>query len=393
MRNIYRGAIFILLLILPLISNQFDLRINYILYIFAFLLLPVYLKSLPSLSQKLKKDWTMLFFVLFLASATISTIFSLDKKQSLLQLVFFLSSFIIFAGIKSFFRDFKSKQTVAFILVLATFLPSLASVYNTFFLHVVRREPTDMGFLWVYFGHNHLSALLLFTIPLAFYFLKIYWNDRTRRILWLLAICYLLFALYLTFARASIISLLLAFFFSLIVFRLFSWQKITTISLLFLLVIVTIFGKSTGSAKQFGVGKSDLTNKTRVIYWRQAIDNFIKNPLWGSGLDTFRVVSRTSERTVTPTTYYTHNFFLQMLSDAGILGFLTSIGLIFSVFWHGYKKISPKIGAIKIVIRKEGLLLLALWVGLLASTLNAFVDFDWQLPTIFFLFWLIAGIF
>jgi O-antigen ligase len=180
----------------------------------------------------------------------------------------------------------------------------------------------------------------------------------------------------------------LAFIFIAFLFRPKLSPKAIIGVLLLVVTISLVFAGLVGQAKQFKIRKYGLENsQTRLIYSQLAFENFMVKPWVGSGLDTFQFVSRTSEKTTQLSTNYAHNFFLQMFSDAGILGFLTSFGLVFSVLWLGLKKIKEKGQT------KERLLLMMFWLGILASALNGLVDFDWQIPTVFFLFCLIGGLF
>ena len=75
-----------------------------------------------------------------------------------------------------------------------------------------------------------------------------------------------------------------------------------------------------------------------------------------------------------------------MLSDGGIFGFLGSFLLIFYLFWKSYIR---TLNSLKSV---NNYLYFSIWVGIFASLLNAMIDFDWQLPTVFLLFWILIGI-
>lgn len=380
----YQILILILVAALPFFPKQLDIRIVYGIFVLAILLLPLFLRKVKS--QLVSRFPVTPFFLFFLLVGLASTIYSSDPKRSALGLLLFLAYFTIFTVSGSIFRDLKSKRRLAAVLICVTFLLSLVSVYNTFFLHYVNRETQGVSFFWVYFGHNHLSALLLFAIPLTFYFQEIFWPKKILRLAILLVQAFLFFSLIFTFARLSFVSLLTAFASSVVLFRLVSRKKMVAVFLTIALILTLILGGSLTQVRKFGVYKQELTNKERLIYWRQAWENFLKHPLTGSGLDTFRFVGKASEKTKQKT-YYAHNFFLQMLSDTGILGFFSSLGLIFSALWLGFKRVREKWQT------KEGFLLSMFWLGLLASTLNSLVDFDWQLPTVFFIFWLIAGVF
>jgi len=362
------------------------MRINYAIIGFAILTFPLFFKNVK---EDIKSgNITTIFFILFLIACSFSTIFSIDQDRSIPQLLLYYAYFIIFTSIRSIFPTLRSKEVLTFLFLLLTSILSVISLYHTLILKYVNRASEGVSFMWVYFGHNHLAALLIFALPLSVYFLKKYWHKKYAPVL-LLTAYFLLFTLFLTFSRASLISLISACAFIIFFFRFVPKQKIP------LFFIIGSFGLLlsfiTPIAKQVGVTKPDVLSSARPVYWKTAIVNGLSHPITGTGLDTFRHLSyNTSSRVLKAD--YAHNFFLQILSDTGILGFLSSIGLIGSVLWKAARRVF-EIRNLKFEIRNsQKALLLAFWVGLLASTLNTIVDFDWQLPTVFLVFWLFAGL-
>jgi O-antigen ligase len=118
----------------------------------------------------------------------------------------------------------------------------------------------------------------------------------------------------------------------------------------------------------------------RLIYWQRAFDNFVQKPFTGSGLDTFNIVNKTR-----PFAYYAHNFFIQILSDSGIFGFLANTLLIGVIFWRAYNVVMIAMD------KRKRLFYLSIFVGVLSSTFLAAIDVDWHLPTVFLIFWIFAG--
>ncbi len=379
----YQLMVFILLGIVVFIPVQIDVRVNYIIWILALILLPVFVKNF--LSDIKSKNPITIFFLLFLLASALSTIFSIDQKRSLLTFFTYVSYFIIFTSIRTIFPSLKSKYLLTTSYILLTTILSIISLYKTLIGNYVNRETEGVSFMWMYYGHNHLSALLIFAVPISLYFLKVNWDNLKLRIL-LLVTCYLLLlSLFFTFGLSSMISLALTFLIVILLFRKSLNVRIPIIAVLITVSLFAIFSLTVFStikeAKGIGIRKnSPGSMQARLIYWQNAFDNFVSRPLIGSGLDTFRIINRTSKRKLPLGSYYAHNYFLQMLSDAGILGFASTILFIFSVIWESFKKI------------KMRLFYLAIWTGLFASIINTFFDFDWQMPTVFLIFWLFAAI-
>lgn len=386
MVKIYQIISILLLITLSFIPKQIDTRINYAIIGFAILSFPLFFKNVKEDIKR--RNIATIFFILFLIACSFSTIFSIDLDRSIPRLLLYYAYFIIFTSIRSILPTHKSKELFTGCYLLVVVILSFISLYHTLVLHYVNRASEGVSFMWVYYGHNHLSALLIFSLPMSLYFLKKYWHKKYAPVL-LLTAFFLLFTLFLTFSRASLISLISASVFSIFFFRFIPKQKIP------LFFIIGSFGLLlsfiTPIAKQVGVTKPDVLSSARPVYWKTAIVNGLSHPITGTGLDTFRHLSyNTSSRVLKAD--YAHNFFLQILSDTGIFGFLSSIGLIGSVLWKSARRVF-EIRNLKLEIRNSPkALLLAFWVGLLASTLNTMVDFDWQLPTVFLIFWLFAGL-
>lgn len=340
-----------------------------------------------------RKDDVTIFFLLFIVASAISTFFSEDRNLSLVQLMFFIFCFVIFTSIRSVFPNHKQKELFVLGYLLFTIILSSISLYNTLIAQDIARTH-GLSFMWIYYGHNHLSAILLFTIPVTFYFLWNNWKSKIFRYIFLLISGHILFAMYFTFARASMFSLFLATLFALIIFvkRKLTFKTIICVRII-VAVLLLLFGVLLTSTNNFTTKipfRFDETNM-RIIYWQQAIINFKSHFLFGSGLDTFNLKSHLPAYLKDKDymrSSYVHNFFLQILSDAGILGFLTSIMLIFITLQRIVRKIIAK----STIVLSDKYLSIALFVGILASTINALVDFDWQIPTVFLIFWVIVGL-
>jgi O-antigen ligase len=189
------------------------------------------------------------------------------------------------------------------------------------------------------------------------------------------------------------ISLAISFLIALLLFgKTISHKKFPFKKVYFMIfLIIALFGISsfylfsqTKGIKQLKLWKDPVAYAgARFIYWQAAYDNFLKNPLAGTGLDTFgEALTKYGNIGKAAHTRYAHNFFIQMLSDAGVFGFLTSIVLIISILWQAARRASET----------RNFLYVAIFTGLLSSTFLAMIDFDWHVPTVFLFFWTFASI-
>lgn len=374
---------YILLFTIPLVPVQLDRRITYAIILYALVLLPVFLKSLK---DKLgKRDKSTILFLIFLSAAALSTIFSIDFEKSAIQLLLFLAYFVIFVSVGKVFDNPKSRRRLALVFLLVTSILAIVSLYNTAILHLNNREPFGAGFIWVYYGHNHLSALLVFAIPIAVYFA--FSKNKNRSALlhttYYILLTTLLVAFYFTFARASQVSLLATVIFAVIIYELIGQKATLLVLAISLAAIGIILAGSATPTQRLGFFKyASLQNNTRLVYWQQAIENAKAHPFLGTGPDTFGFVNHASG-SKTLKTFYAHNFFLQTLTDSGLFAAVAGIALITSVL----------INTVKSSLRKKEGLAIALTIGLLASTINSLFDFDWQLPAVFLIFWMFSGLF
>ncbi|OGH11906.1 MAG: hypothetical protein A2857_02275 [Candidatus Levybacteria bacterium RIFCSPHIGHO2_01_FULL_36_15] len=388
MLKIYKFTVYLVVFILPLFVKQAFQNTVFPIFLSAIFISPVFYKSISIFinqfnEKMLKKRATTSFFMMFLVVSFFSSALSVDKLRSVSQLGLFIASFIVFEGVKYLFNNIEDKKKIAIILILSVLFLSVLSLYGTLVIHYV--SFIDLSFYGLYFGHNHLSALLVFAIPLTGYFMFI--NKENRKFYPLFA-CFGIFFLALlnTYSRASVLALIISVYLTVIIFDLASKKKILLISAGVLFAIFVLDRNIISFSGDFEILKSQ-SSAIRIQYWNRAINNFLAHPVLGSGPNTFGFSSKIAS------TDSAHNFFLQMLSDVGIFGFLTSLGLIIAVFINAYRVTSRSLKSLNNRRKAEGYFFLALWIGILASALNNLVDFDWQIPTVFYIFWILAGLF
>lgn len=385
---VYQLLTILLIFSLPFFPKQYveaslQSLIAIFIVLFSICLLPIFFRALL---DDIKRKFIPTFcFLVFLIPLTIATIFSIDREQSIFQLRLFLSYFVIFVSSRVIFPNLRSKDLLAGLYLLLVSCLSFISLYNTLVRHLVNREETS--FLWIYYGHNHLSSLLIFAIPLCLYFLFIHWKDSKVLPLILATFSLFVISLLFTFSIGAMISLALSLSFAV----LFFWKTLPLKKVYFIVFFIVAFlgisslylFSTNKGIKTINLRKNPYTNVShRFIYWQRAFDNFVNRPLTGSGLDTFHIANSQTP----PFSRYTHNFFIQMLTDSGIFGFLGSLALIGAVFWHGYNTIKTTLS------KRKRLFYLSLFVGVLASTMFATIDIDWHLPTVFLFFWIFASL-
>jgi O-antigen ligase len=243
--------------------------------------------------------------------------------------------------------------------------------------------------LYASYGHNHFATLLLLFLP--YFWQKIILKEKMKNKsepYWLLFFYIILF---LSFARVAIVLALLQIL-TLIFFNIRQLRKLSLSKqkllrnlgyfLSLVLVFLTVFVlQASSSPSQFCKNKDstfqhfckDVTQDDRLIYWKHAVDFFRQKPLIGHGLNSFVLVFRNQAKSDISVARYTHNEFLQILTDTGLIGSI----LFFIPFFIFLTS------SIIRVFKKPFSRNQALVLGVLASYLIVVFDFDWQFTAVF----------
>ena len=121
----------------------------------------------------------------------------------------------------------------------------------------------------------------------------------------------------------------------------------------------------------------------RLALWQNALEKFLKDPLFGSGFGSFG--GAVAARRI-PGSYYIDNFYLKTLVESGLIGLLALVWLLGSALRAGYaayKKIAG--GELKILSA-------AILTGLLGVAAHNLVENIFEVPMMATYFWLLAGI-
>lgn len=130
-----------------------------------------------------------------------------------------------------------------------------------------------------------------------------------------------------------------------------------------------------------GILIKPLSADSRLSYWSQAVRAVAGDP-FGYGVETFRFQSLFFRKPGEATSGYVHNQYLSMFTETGIIGGILFLWLVITALRQPHRRAAET----------GDKLTAALTAGLIASAAAAVLDFDWQFPSIFLLFWLIAGV-
>ncbi len=133
---------------------------------------------------------------------------------------------------------------------------------------------------------------------------------------------------------------------------------------------------------------------TRKWMWRAGWDIFKDHPLLGSGTASYQLLFehyRIPEAQIAP--IYTHNDYLNILSNLGILGFLLFFGPCGWILWKAWRAWQKKPFKVVIKDKKEKrrrtpfskMMLGGLLIAFMGFSLHLFVDFHFEIPALLFM--------
>lgn len=338
---------------LALPQIQFSLKIfDFFIPIFMFILILLKLSGGIKLSDERKPPLLNYFFMFYLW-VLLSALWSQEKDFSLLY------SFLLIINFMYFYIGYiyinKEKEFWIFLLCWGVFL-----VFNVFvavsqkiwggvpFLKLW--EVRGVSEIWTtrvrgIFTHaNSLSAFMSLSITLMIGFL-LYKKTHPyiKKIMYILIpLCALSIAL--SYSRTGYLSLvIISYLFLMYYFLLqkkikkFIYYSFLTLILigLTLLLLQKLFPDILLRISSITWGKRDISTVTRIIFWKEAVKLFLKNPLTGIGIGQFAFTK------VSGAHLHAHNVYFNILAELGIIGIMIFIKILYEIYKliiHYYKQ-------------------------------------------------------
>lgn len=351
--------------------------------------LPLFLLGLVSGEIDFKKlpGWLMIFWLIFLISVTTSVVASASQISSipaffqLLAIFLFFNLFLLTAGKESL-------QSAVWLIFLVSFLLSFLGFH--YLLPWVEKPAAGMNLVYATYGHSHLADYLLLVIPFALTLFLAAKKEKPKFFFGGLLLFYLI-SFVLTFSRGAFLVLPPAILLLILLLKpktaakkLISWLFILVpIGLLLLILIFSLssFGIEAKLAQpQHWLVKQIVKpsfQAKRLDYWRQALEGFLARPLFGFGWGTFEIVALRFQNVPAGWSSFTHSFYLQVLTEAGIFAFLSFLTFLFLSLHRIWQLIMKN---------KRNPFLLGGFGAILAPCLHSFVDYDWHFPAVFLTF-------
>jgi O-antigen ligase len=355
--------------------------------IIAFLFLVILqLLPIPSALLKIISPKTHFIYERYLSAVDFLRLHSLSfysllTKEELIKFIAFLIVFFVPLNVFAKKRQFKR----AFFTII--FLGLTLAFYGVAKKYFILGKATTESFS-TFGNRNHYAGYMVMVAPLAISY-AIYCENKFKRVIFSFIGVIICASIFLSLSRAGSLSLLFSLLIMVLVMikekRLKNTFWIIGISILLAALLASIAGIAAIEERftQFWQG---LSVRGEVV--RDSLSMVKDFPLFGIGWGNFRYVFPLYQKfAISPNYYkYLHNDHLQLIVEVGLVGAALYFAFLFKVFWEIFAKLKNRHDYFTKSFVLGGL------CGLLAVIFHSFFDFNFHIPAISFLFWLMLGL-
>ena len=334
-----------------------------------------------------------IFYVSLLVWMVISSFYSKNVGESIVEVVKMFAFLVIFAVTYTFIKINPKVQNLFLIIFAVTTSVLVLKDLPSFILKELKG---GLHFGGSFFWHNQTAGFLLFVIPILLSLFFIARNIFVKSILLVLTILCII-SMIVTYSRGGWLSLLGSLF----LFAALNIKKIKiNLKLIFIIAIIgcilafsSIFINPHIGMQRLQTIVAELSPQTRTVSGNlrlQAAQNSLKMiksfPLFGVGPGAFGASYYAFQTSPWLYSRYAHNHFLHTAAEVGLPGFFLFAGLFITVFITIIKKRKKLVGP------KTNPLILGLLAALFGSFLHSFIDFDWSIISLYSIFWILLAI-
>lgn len=338
-------------------------------------------------SNKVFQFKPFIFLVLFIVWGFISYFYALNQEEVIVKAIRWVQLPISLFILLNFFKsDYLTYVKVISVIVSSILIVELYFTYSTYF-QLTQLSAYDFTYAFILKGatgnKNINAASLLIKTPFLIYLISLFRNHLFKYLLAgvLIMTTYMVFILS---SRSSIIALF--FVISILIIRYIylsvrnkSMIKDTSYflilgGLLFSVMLFSVRFNNTNSAsiikRASTVNLEDTSTQQRLRFYQHSLDQTLNNLIIGVGLGNWKIKSVDyDKKDVVGYTipYHTHNDFLEISSELGIIGLILYL-LIF---------IFPFLGIFQ---HKEGNKLINVNTIILLAGIIYFIDANLQFP-------------
>ena len=378
-------SLFLILAFFLPISNA-TIEISFCLIYLCFLIRIVLEKPTSNNIRKFFKNRINLSLLVFFIFIGLSLFKSgpLIKKSFIAWIFKWGEGFLLFYFAQTFLKQKHVKILLA-ILILSTLLICIDGIYQQIkgvdFINGYKSIKINglFGVRATFPHYNDFGAFLTVMFFVCAGFLKEIKNNKIKALLFLI-ILFIVANIFLTYSRGTwvtflIISLLAVFF---------SERNYKIFCLVFLIFFILTLTNIYLTKERFLLIFKEGGDTGRLGVWKMAIDMAKDSPFLGKGIGLFMdYFSRNPTSCSGYQSYYqyTHNCYLQILAETGLLGLLPFLWFLGELLFGIYNRMKKKIDYI----------ITGLFWGFLAFLFHSFFDTHLYSLKLSILFWLLAS--
>ena len=392
-------CIILITILLPFLNGKSDsIILPFACLLLGFLLMLILYLN-PPLNTNAKhifKKLPTLAIIIFLLVLLASNFFSVTPYFSwfcFLETMVFVSIFIVLSSL-TFSQKFLETFSLIFLGTATTL--SLIGIY----IYEMGHSTLITSILY---NPNVFASYLLFSLPLALYFL-FNSSERKRSLLFAILAILLFSTFILTKSRGGLISAIPSL--PLLVLLFHRQQGIKKIAKIILILLIGCFLLTTTlsslRAKEIEspiISKSTYTYLAQVEtslsdrskFWQGTISMFREKPFLGWGLSSFETIYPRYQSSAVEYAKYPHNYYLGLLGETGIAGAIFFYTFIISLIYLGFKSIQKTLN--KDFGDKKIILSSVFFLSILSSIIHSSLDFNWNFQVNLLTFFILAGIF
>jgi O-antigen ligase/Tfp pilus assembly protein PilF len=405
-------SIFTIFISLFINNKVYNHRVNqqFILILFAINFLCTFIiKALSSEKIIFIKSKLYLPICFFTALLTVSLFLGNNIAVSLGDYLNFISYIILFFIALNFIKSEKDFNSLIRVFFVTSFLVSFYAIiqyygFDPYYKHLGKLTSTIGQKNWI---SNYLA--MLFPVGFSYFLLE---DSKRIKLSHFLYLSILFVSLLICQSRGIWISIILTIIFAIIIIykyklgRIFRKNNKWLITLLAVFLITALvfsvenpFNKSRMTVPERAMSTfevaSDPSINTRFLMWRVTFGMFKDNPLFGSGIGTFKYhyldyQARYLQKNPQYIRYAgkaaeAHNEYLQLASEIGIVGLVSFLSIIL-IFYFSVYQWFEKVGEDRKKMTVFGLLL-----GITCFLIHCMVTFPLHVPVLGATFFIILG--
>lgn len=343
------------------------------------------LKLLATPDMKLKYSKVNVWLLIFILIIGITAFTSISLEESLnIALVMIAFAFAYFIIINTI-ENKKQFKSILYLFVIAAAISAVYGIYQYIFGDVYSQawldaemfEDIKMRVYSTFENPNVYGEYLILAIPIA---VSLFWTEKgfwkKTFLLGIVAITTL--SMVLTFSRGCWLGILLALaILAIIIDRRFIILGLIGLMCLPFVLPDTIIQRFTSIGDM-----SDSSTSYRVYIWMGSLA--MLKDYWFSGIG----LGETSFNTIYPLysynniqTPHSHNLFIQIVSQFGILGLIMFLGVVYNF----YKEATIS------MLKKKNIILAGIVAGMTGFFLESMFDYTWYNYRVILIFWMVLA--